>query len=75
MFQPTYSSGHYSFLFASDTIHPHRTSVDWEAFREKNITTTYYTPDVHLASFALPQKVIDALDNDKFDGEFLSLSA
>ena len=54
VYQPTYHSGHYSFAFLSDSIHPRRSVIDWKAFNTKNIETKYYTPDVHTASFALP---------------------
>eukprot|EP01012_Entosiphon_sulcatum_P067124 TRINITY_DN9665_c0_g2_i2.p2 TRINITY_DN9665_c0_g2~~TRINITY_DN9665_c0_g2_i2.p2 ORF type:complete len:202 (+),score=55.37 TRINITY_DN9665_c0_g2_i2:414-1019(+) len=55
--QPCFLSGHYSFLFASDTVHPMRTPVDWSAFRAKDIPTDYYTPDVHYGAFVLPAVV------------------
>lgn len=57
VFQPTYSSGHYAFLFASDSVHPTQTAVDWGAWLSKNIETRYYTPDVHYAAFMLPAQV------------------
>ena len=28
-YQPTYSSGHYAFMFASRTLHPFKAAVDW----------------------------------------------
>ncbi|KAL1529872.1 hypothetical protein AB1Y20_000802 [Prymnesium parvum] len=53
VYQPTYASGHYSFMFASDEVHPFRTKPDWTAFLRKRIVTSYYNPDVHYASFLL----------------------
>ena len=64
VFQPTYSSGHYSFLFASDAVHPFKTPIDWKAFEAKNISTGYYTPELHVGSFALPQRVTDRVQGD-----------
>lgn len=52
-YQPTYSSGHYAFMFASDTIHPFANPPDWDAWMRKRIETRYYNPDVHYASFLL----------------------
>jgi spermidine synthase len=56
-YQPTYSSGHYSFMFASDTIHPFLERPDWAAWERKQIATKYYNPDLHYASFVLPTQV------------------
>jgi spermidine synthase len=56
-YQPTYASGHYSFMFASDTIHPFREHPDWEAWRRKRIATKYYNPDLHYASFLQPTQL------------------
>ena len=52
-YQPTYASGHYSFMFASDQIHPFLERPDWHAWALKKIETRYYNPDVHYASFLL----------------------
>jgi spermidine synthase len=32
-----------------------------ERFKASGIKTRYYNPDVHVASFALPQYVLDAI--------------
>lgn len=56
-FQPTYSSGHYAFIFASDAIHPTQTAIDWSAWDELRLETRYYTPDVHYAAFMLTAQV------------------
>jgi spermidine synthase len=52
-YQPTYASGHYSFMFASDAVHPFLERPDWNAWNAKAISTRYYNPDVHYASFLL----------------------
>lgn len=60
-FQPTYSSGHYAFMFASDEVHPTRTPIDWGAYHAKGMDLHYHTPDVHYAAFALPAFVGDVV--------------
>eukprot|EP01060_Flectonema_neradi_P019694 TRINITY_DN2699_c0_g1_i4.p1 TRINITY_DN2699_c0_g1~~TRINITY_DN2699_c0_g1_i4.p1 ORF type:complete len:393 (+),score=64.10 TRINITY_DN2699_c0_g1_i4:150-1328(+) len=55
--QPTFLSGHYSYAFCSDNIHPMKTHIDWDAWASKNIKTYYYNPDVHFASFILPESI------------------
>jgi len=57
VYQPTYASGHYSFMFASPSIHPFLTPLDWDAWKRKQIATKYYNPDVHYASFLLPTQL------------------
>ena len=57
VYQPTYASGHYSFMMASDQIHPFQTKLNWEAWERKRIQTKYYNPDVHYASFLLPTQL------------------
>ena len=57
VFQPTYVSGHYTFMFASDTVHPVKTPINWDKWDAKNIETTYYNKGVHQASFYLPQYI------------------
>ena len=61
LYQPTYASGHYSFMLASDQIHPFRNKIDWEAWRRKKIETRYYNPDLHYASFLLPSQIQQVL--------------
>lgn len=57
VYQPTYASGHYSFMFASDTVHPFVDVPDWKAYEAKRLGTRYYNPDVHYASFLLPTQL------------------
>ena len=56
---PTYSSGHYSFLMASDGVHPYRQAIDWARFRGKGFADIlqYYSPEIHMGSFALPNQI------------------
>jgi len=60
-YQPTYSSGHYAFMFASRTLHPFKDKVDWAGYAAKKIETRYYNPDLHYASFLLPSQVQSVL--------------
>ena len=52
--QPSFLSGSYSYLFVSDTVHPMRSPVDWDAWRLFGVYSHYYSPDVHYSSFLLP---------------------
>eukprot|EP00943_MAST-04B_sp_MAST-4B-sp1_P006690 g6690.t1 len=61
VFQPTYVSGYYTFMFASDNIHPVNTQVNWDTFKKKNIQTRYYNKGIHEAAFYLPQFLKDAV--------------
>ena len=55
--QPTFLSGHYSYIFCSDEVHPMKTPIEWDKWAAKNINTYYYNADVHYGSFALPERV------------------
>lgn len=55
--QPTFLSGHYSFLFLSDVVHPMTTSVDWAHWESLKVPTYYYNPDVHYGSFMVPEGI------------------
>eukprot|EP00756_Hemistasia_phaeocysticola_P053908 Hpha_TRINITY_DN29854_c0_g1::TRINITY_DN29854_c0_g1_i1::g.2956::m.2956/K00797/speE, SRM; spermidine synthase len=59
--QPTFLSGHYSYVFCSDAVHPMKTPIDWDTWKAKNISTFYYNPDIHYASFILPEFVRGSL--------------
>ncbi|KAJ9460317.1 Polyamine aminopropyltransferase [Diplonema papillatum] len=59
--QPTFLSGHYSYVFCSDEIHPMKSPIDWNRWAEKKITTYYYNEDVHYASFVLPEFIRSSL--------------
>lgn len=65
VWQPTYTSGHYAYVFCSDYVHPLKASIDWKAFEAKMMQLDYYTPQVHDAAFALPgfvRQVVPAID-------------
>lgn len=60
-FIPTYASGHWLFGFASKKFDP---VLDFkkDAFKNLNLKTKYYNENIHVASFALPNYVIDSLN-------------
>ena len=64
---PTYVGGIMTFAWASDEPALREVSVDELQQRYKNsgIKTRYYNPAVHLASFALPQYVVDLIDKER----------
>jgi spermidine synthase len=51
---PTYPSGTIGFSFCSKKHHPIK-----DLFTKKGVTTRYYTPDIHKASFILPKFMED----------------
>jgi spermidine synthase len=60
---PTYIGGIMCFAWASDNPAVRQQSLEvlqrrWQAL---NITSRYYNPALHLAAFALPQYILDAL--------------
>ena len=61
---PTYYGGIMTFAWGCDN--PALRTIDAETlqhrFNASAIRTRYYTPDIHRASFALPQYIIDAID-------------
>lgn len=63
-FIPTYPSGHWLFGFASKNLDPIEDQKP-NRWAEKKIETKYYNIDVHKASFALPNFVLDLIsEND-----------
>ncbi|MBQ5418001.1 MAG: polyamine aminopropyltransferase, partial [Oscillospiraceae bacterium] len=57
---PTYPSGHWLFGFASKTIDPLRFDADgWNAL---GLKTRYYNTELHKGCFAIPNYVIDLLN-------------
>jgi spermidine synthase len=60
VFIPTYASGHWLFGFASKVYDPVK-GVDFTRWEALNLKTGYYNPAVHVAAFALPNYVADAL--------------
>jgi spermidine synthase len=61
---PTYACGVMAFAWASDNVELRQLDVDTirERFERSGIATRYYNPALHVASFALPQYVVNALD-------------
>ncbi len=58
---PTYVGGVMTFAWASNNPALRRVTTETIAQRFKTIKTRYYNPAIHLASFALPQYILDAL--------------
>lgn len=61
---PTYYGGFMTFAWGTDDECARKVSLETltERFKKANFKTKYYNPAIHQASFALPQYVIDALD-------------
>ena len=60
---PTYVGGIMTFGFASDDLSVRGTDQKTleKRYLESKITTRYYNPAIHIASFALPQYVLQAI--------------
>lgn len=60
---PTYIGGIMTFAWATDNTEVRNVELATitERFKAANITTRYYNPEIHKASFALPQYILDAL--------------
>ncbi len=60
---PTYVGGIMTFAWASDNSEYRNIDVNTlcQRFEAANIKTNYYNPEVHQASFALPQYIVNAL--------------
>ena len=60
---PTYYGGIMTFAWGSDNAELRRPSLETlqQRFLDTGISTRYYTPEIHLASFALPNYVREAL--------------
>ncbi len=61
---PTYVGGVMTFAWATDASDYRQLSVEQLAqrFAAASIKTRYYNPAIHVASFALPQYILDALE-------------
>ena len=61
---PTYIGGIMTFAWATDddAIRQQSADVLQARFEQAGITTRYYNPAIHAASFALPQYIIDAIE-------------
>ena len=60
---PTYIGGIMTFAWASDdaALRQQKVETITERFTAANIKCRYYNPAIHVASFALPQYILDAL--------------
>ncbi|GAA4355228.1 polyamine aminopropyltransferase [Kangiella marina] len=60
---PTYIGGIMTLAWGTDNTALRQQSIEAirERFTQSNIKTRYYTPELHVASFALPQYVVDVL--------------
>ena len=60
---PTYVGGAMTFAWATDDVQLRRQPVEVirERFERSGIRTRYYTPEVHVGSFALPQYVLELM--------------
>ena len=52
-----------TFAWGTDNAEARHQSLETinQRFKQANIKTRYYNPAIHLASFALPQYILDAL--------------
>ena len=72
VFQPSYSSGHYSFMFCSNKIDPKNYAINWQIWKEKNIICKYYNQNIHDMSFSLPTFAIrDIVETKRLGSHFL----
>lgn len=64
---PTYIGGIMTFAWASDNNEYRNPEPDTlrQRFEEAKIKTSYYNPEIHQASFALPQYIMNALKDIK----------
>ncbi|HWW48658.1 MAG TPA: polyamine aminopropyltransferase [Xanthobacteraceae bacterium] len=62
---PTYYGGHMALGFASMDVDPRKLSLDVVTERFGDLDTRYYTPEVHLAAFALPRFIAQGLAEAK----------
>lgn len=60
---PTYPSGHWLFGFASKGLHPIK-DMNEEQWKQYNLNTRYYNPEIHKGSFMLPTYVKEALSDE-----------
>jgi spermidine synthase len=60
---PTYQGGHMAFGWGTDATGHRATTIDdvRERFKAAGFETRYYTPEVHVASFALPANILTLL--------------
>lgn len=59
---PTYIGGSMAITWSSNAIDPYKIPKQRIEKRYKELKTEYYNPNVHFASFALPNDIIDLFD-------------
>lgn len=59
---PTYPSGHWLFGFASKKYDPVK-DIEEQTWKALGLETKYYNTDIHRGSFALPNYVLEQLEN------------
>ena len=64
---PTYYGGIMTFAWGSNDPSLREVSVDTlrQRFAASGIKTRYYSPQIHKGSFALPQYIVDAIEQTK----------
>ena len=62
---PTFAGGFYSFCLVSNTINPLNFNIDWNIFEKKGFKLDYYNQNIHIGSFALPNKLKLKLEENK----------
>ncbi len=60
---PTYPSGHWLFGFASKGLSPVK-DLDADAWNKLGLKTKYYNTNLHLGAFALPNYVMELLEEE-----------
>lgn len=63
---PTYVGGIMTFAWSTDNAEARKVPVEVlrERYKASGIKTRYYNPEVHFASFALPQYVLEAIGKE-----------
>jgi spermidine synthase len=62
VYTPTFAGGFYSFCLCSNSISPINFNIDWTIFEKKKLDLEYYNKKIHMASFALPNKLDNKLN-------------
>jgi len=75
VFQPSYSSGHYSFMFCSNKIDPKNYPINWSLWENKDIKCKYYNKLIHEMSFSLPNFAIRKFSKKKKLGNHYLIDA
>lgn len=62
---PTYIGGIMTFAWGTDDTEARTQSLETinQRFKQANIKTRYYNPAIHVASFALPQYILEAIES------------